>query len=191
MAANWKKIKTEYITTDTSYRKLADKYGVHYKAVSQKGKAEGWVELRAEYRAKTITKTIEKTSDLEANRLAQLMETTAKAIDVAVRAFDDKQQFNRYIVETGPKNERETVERVFDKVDTRALKDLTAVLKDLTGLMRDFYNIPTPAQAEAQRIAAERLELDRRKSAFAHDDDDDGTGVVLLPPRIGEEANDD
>ena len=30
--------------------------------------------------------------------------------------------------------------------------------------MRDFYNIPTPAQAEAQRIAAERLALDKKRA---------------------------
>ena len=46
---------------------------------------------------------------------------------------------------------------------------LTAVLKDLTGLMRDFYNIPTPAQAEAQRIASERLEMDRHKADASND----------------------
>ena len=79
--ADWKKIKTEYITTDTSYRKLAEKYGIHYKAVSQKGGSEGWVKLREEYRVKTITKTIEKSSDIEATRLARLMNTTSKAID--------------------------------------------------------------------------------------------------------------
>lgn len=187
--ADWKKIKTEYITTATSYRKLAQKYGVHYKAVSQKGKAEGWVALRDEYRAKTITKTIEISSDREANRLARLMDTTSRAIDVTVQAFADAQQFNRYLVEVGPKDNRETVEQVFQKVDTKALKDLTAVLKDLTGLMRDFYNIPTPAQAETQRIAAERLALEQRKSAFASDDDDDETGVILMPPVLGDGDN--
>ena len=48
--------------------------------------------------------------------------------------------------------------------------------------MRDFYNIPTPAQAEAQRIAAARLAMDERKSAIGGDDDDDETGVIVLPP---------
>lgn len=188
--ADWKAIKTEYITTDISYRKLAQKYGIHYKAVSQKGKAEKWVELRAEYRAKTITKTIEKASDREADRLARLMDTTSRAIDVTVKAFEDAEQFNRYLVETGPKSNRQTVEKVFQKVDTKALKDLTSVLKDLTGLMRDFYDIPTPAQAEARRIAGERLELEKRKSAVGMDDDDDETGVILLPP-VKEVAEDE
>ena len=43
---DWLKIKTEYITTDTSYRKLAEKYGVHYQTICSRSKAEGWVLLR-------------------------------------------------------------------------------------------------------------------------------------------------
>ena len=33
MAADWAKIEAEYITTDTSYRKLADKYNVSERKV--------------------------------------------------------------------------------------------------------------------------------------------------------------
>lgn len=200
---NWEKIKTEYITTDISQRKISAKYGIGTVAISTHSKAEGWVEARKQYKAKTVAKTIEKTSTREANRLARLMDTTSKAIDVAARAFEDKSQFNRYLIdrkeayasplidedgETAISERTWTEEQVFAKIDTKALKDLTAVLKDLTGLMRDFYNIPTPAQAEAQRIAAERLELDRRKSAFA-DEEDEETGVILLPPVLGGAQN--
>ena len=34
--ADWQAIKTEYITTDTSYRKLAQKYGVQASVIEQK-----------------------------------------------------------------------------------------------------------------------------------------------------------
>lgn len=176
---NWEEIKTEYITTDISQRKLAAKYGIGPAAIATRSKNEEWVKAREQYKSKTIAKTLEKSSTREANRLARLMDTTTKAIDVAVRAFEDESQFNRYLVdrreayasplidedgETAISERSWTEEKIFSKVDTKALKDLTAVLKDLTGLMRDFYNIPTPAQAEAQRIAAERLELDRVKA---------------------------
>lgn len=177
---NWKKIKTEYITTNIGLRKLAEKYGVAVSTVGRRSKDEGWPALRLQYKDKTLTKTLEKSSDIEANRLARLMDTTTKAIDVAVKAFEDEQQFNRYLVnrheayaspiiaddgETAIGERAWTEEKIYSKVDTKALKDLTSVLKDLTGLMRDFYNIPTPAQAEAQRIAAERLELDRLRAS--------------------------
>ena len=36
--ADWQAIKTEYITTDTSYRKLAEKYGVSRVQIGTVGK---------------------------------------------------------------------------------------------------------------------------------------------------------
>ena len=163
--------------------------------------------MREQYKNEVITKTLGKTSTKEAHRLHKLMNTTAKAIDTVVRAFADDNQFNRYIVEKKEKYASPKVlvdengeviqaiseqqwaeEKVFNKVDTKALKDMTAVLKDLTALMRDFYNIPTPAQAEAQRLAAERLELDKRKYSMDEEDDDE-TGVVLMPPVLKEKTD--
>ena len=187
---NWEAVKTEYITTDTSQRKLAAKYGIPLSNITRRCKAEKWVEQREQYKGTVTAKAVKKSATRDANRLARLMDTTTKAIDVAAKAFEDEQQFNRYLVETGPKSNRKTVEKTFAKVDTKALRDLTAVLKDLTGLMREFYNIPTPAQAEAQRIAAERLAMDQRRNAFGSDDDDDETGVILLPP-VKEVAEDE
>ena len=191
---NWEKIKLEYITTDTSQTKLAKKYGVPLSNIARRCTKEKWVELRDNYKRDVTVKTAKKSANREANRLARLMDTTSKAIDVTVKAFGDPDQFNRYIVERREKygfptanGEDDTSllaertwseEQVFCKMDTKALKDMTAVLKDLTALMRDFYNLPTPAQAEAQRIAAERLELERRK-ADAAENDTDGIEVTF------------
>lgn len=200
---DWQTIKTEYITTNTSYRKLCQKHGVSYTTLSNRALDEGWVNARERYRAKTLSKTLEKSSEREAGRLARLMDTTSRAIDVAVKAFADEEQFNRYLIErreeyaapviedggeTAISQRTWTEERTFRKVDTKALKDLTAVLKDLTGLMRDFYNIPTQAQAEAQRIAAERLELEKKKAAAA-DSEESGDITVVLEGAGPEEWN--
>lgn len=209
---NWEIIKTEYITTDISHRKLASKYSVPLSNIQRRSKAENWVDCRSQYKAKVTSKTLEKSANRESNRLAKLMDVTSKAIDVVVSAFDDKDQFKRHLVDRQEKyafpsyqgeetdeggevdtkdllaEKRWTEEQVFQKIDSKALKDFTAVLKDLTGLMRDFYNIPTPAQAEAQRIAAERLELDRRKNAMSEEDDDE-TGIIMMPSVLGGDNN--
>lgn len=176
--ADWAAIKTEYITTDTSYRKLAKKYDMSQTQISSIGKAEGWVELRKQYLSKTVTKAISKASEKEASKLASLMTTTERAIGVVAKAFEDPDQFNRHLVTVRDEFREDTEERLYNKIDTKAIRDLTSVLKDLTGLMRDFYNIPTPAQAEAQRIAAERFELDKRKAA-AEDSGSEGVVVIL------------
>ena len=175
---DWAPIRTEYITTKCSYRQLSEKYGVAIGNISKVSIREHWREQREQFVQKAFKKAEEKACNKEANRLARLITATTKAIDVAMEAFEDEKQFNRYIISEGiGGGATETTEREFAKVDTKALKDLTGVLKDLTGLMRDFYNIPTPAQAEAQRIAAERLELDRKKTEA--DSTDDGVEVVI------------
>ena len=68
---DWLKIKTEYITTDTSYRKLAEKYGVHYQTICARSKAEGWIQLREQYQNRTITKTVEQISNKTAKQAAK------------------------------------------------------------------------------------------------------------------------
>lgn len=182
-AVDWTAIKTEYITTKVTYRQLSAKYGVSISNISKNSVKERWRQQREQHLQKAYKKAEEKAANAEANRLARLITATTKAIDVAIEAFEDDKQFNRFIVSDMPApGVMTTEEKVFAKVDTKALKDLTGVLKDLTSLMRDFYNIPTPAQAEAQRIAAARLELDKRK-AEADNNADTSLEIIGLPER--------
>lgn len=199
---DWLAIKTEYITTDISQRKLAQKYGLAVSTVARKSTDEGWVEQRERHKSNVLSKTTEKIANKEANKLARLAAATDKAIDVVVKAFDDPDQFNRYIVETTEEYAAPEIveeedgdshaigmrrwahEETFAKVDTKALKDLTTVLKDLTGLMRNIYGLPTQAEAEAQRIAAERLAMDKKKVESAADN----TGRIEVVFAAGEEA---
>lgn len=175
---DWAQLKTEYVTTRCSYRQLSEKYGVSIAVISKVSKREKWIQLREQYNQKCFMNAQKKIANKEINRLARLITATTKAVDVAVGAFEDEKQFNRYIITEGiGGGATETTEREFAKVDTKALKDLTGVIKDLTALMRDFYNLPTPAQAESQRIAAERLEMDKRKADA--DRTDDSIHVVL------------
>ena len=106
--ADWQAIKTEYITTDTSYRKLAQKYGIHYKVISDRGKAEGWVELRSQHRAKTLTETLDKISKQEANRAAKILSVSDKLLNKIERMVDSDKP-----------------------LDTKGIRALTAAVKDL------------------------------------------------------------
>jgi hypothetical protein len=71
--ADWQKIKTEYITTDTSYRKLGEKYDVGYSVIGEKARLEGWVEQREQFRNKTLTNTVDAISDKQVDRAANLI----------------------------------------------------------------------------------------------------------------------
>ena len=78
--ADWQAIKTEYITTQTSYRKLAQKYGVSHVQIGNVGKEEKWVELRRQYLDSTFAKTVEKISQQEANRAAKIHSVADKLL---------------------------------------------------------------------------------------------------------------
>ena len=72
--ADWQKIKTEYITTDTSYRKLAQKYGLDQATIAQRGKKEDWVGIRKQKAIETQAKIIDAVEDRKVDRAAKLLD---------------------------------------------------------------------------------------------------------------------
>lgn len=184
------KIKTEYITTDTSYRKLARKYKIPVKIISDAGKAEKWVEEKRQYNHKLSTETVKKICDEESDKLASLIKSADALAEVIQRAMEDPNQFNRVIVtktikdkvEQGNKTQEtiknEFEERIVSKVDTKAIREMTAAIKDLTIVIRNLNNLPTQAEAEAQSIAAGRFEIEKKRAEM--DNNTDNTLVVKL-----------
>lgn len=211
MATDWNAVKTEYITTSISQRKLAKKFGISLRNLNERSSREGWVEQQSKYREKTVTKAISKASDKEANHLSALMISADKMAENIREALEDKDQFYRYalqkrekyaepvsrIVTDGDGNSNEVIieeqqwieEQVLEKLDTKALKDLTGALKDLTTTMRNLYGLPSQAEAEAQRIAAERLLLDQRKAQAGDGDAAEIKVSFYCPEGAGDEGS--
>ena len=198
--ADWQAIKTEYITTDTSYRKLAQKYGIHYKVISERGKDEKWVELRSQHRDKTLTKTLGKISNKQADKIAriddladQLLEKLEQAItelDLQLYKHTDKTKIIEYNnAERPDKPTKETIheeEKLLEAksiVDRQGLKQIASALKDIKEVK--MLRSELDKQEQEARIAA------LRQKSMTGDGDDDDTGVILLPPRIGEVAEDE
>lgn len=77
----WPKIMHEYVTTDTSYRKLAAKYGVSSTAIAAKSKEEHWLEQREQYLHKTYTTSIEQSAKTDADRIAKHRELADNVLD--------------------------------------------------------------------------------------------------------------
>ena len=46
---NWNAIRSDYITSNVSYRALEKKYGINYKVIADKGKLEGWKEQHSQH----------------------------------------------------------------------------------------------------------------------------------------------
>lgn len=129
--ADWAKIKTEYITTDTSYRKLGEKYGIHYKVISDRGKTEGWVELRSRYRDKALTKTLDKISDQEAGRAAKIYNVVDKLL-IRIEAMVDGDE----------------------PMDTKSIRALAAAVKDL----KEIQSVKSALDEQEQRARIANLQ---------------------------------
>ena len=134
--ADWQAIKTEYITTETSYRKLAQKYGIHYKVISERGKDEKWVELRSQHRDKTLTKTLDKISQQEANRAAKIHSVADKLL-LKIEAMVESEE----------------------PLDTKGIRALTAAVKDLKEIQSVRSDLDR--QEQEARIANLRKQADK------------------------------
>lgn len=109
---DWLQIKTDYITEATSYRKLAQKYGVPYTNIGKKAKEEGWMALREQYHDKTLTKTLENSSDKSAKRTMRIHAAADKMVDKIEQMMDSPEQ----------------------ELTPRALLALSSVLKNLVDI---------------------------------------------------------
>ena len=153
--ADWKTIKTEYITTDTSYRKLAAKYGISANQINRVGKEEKWAELRKQFVDKTVADSVRKISKNRSDRAAR--------IDRATDELDLKITTRKVKVERGT-TEITTVFREAEEggiVDRAGLRQLTAALKDLKeikGILSDMDKQEKQARIDNLRRQADQAD---------------------------------
>ena len=119
----WQKIKAEYIAGGTSYRKLAEKYGVSRTTLERKAKDEKWSELRRQAEVKTEAKIINAVSDKSAkiddkyfrlvDKLMSKAEETIDGLDVwSVTALKEMSTALKYLKECkGVKSEADMREQ--------------------------------------------------------------------------------
>ena len=129
--ADWQAIKTEYITTDTSYRKLAQKYGINVTTIAKTAGAENWVEERKQYATKTQAKTLEKISQQEANRAAKIHSVADKLL-LKIEAMVESEE----------------------PLDTKGIRALTAAVKDL----KEIQSVRSALDEQEQRARIANLQ---------------------------------
>lgn len=183
---DWTAIKAEYITGTISYRKLADNWGVSFRTLSDRALREGWKEARDKHRNNVVEKTVQKVASRKAtttaNKLCDLQEAADNMGRVIAEIFADSEQFHRHIIQTRDGDNWNAAERIFDKADTKAIKDLTGAMKDLVAVMRNIYDLPTAQEQAAMDIAAERLRLDKAKAEAEQNTGDDEVKVEFFNP---------
>ena len=134
--ADWEKIKAEYITTKTSYRKLAEKYGVHYKTISSKGKDEGWAELRSQHTHTVLTKTLDCDINQKVDRAAKLMTAADKLL----------QKVEQYLETDGP-------------ISPTSAKNLSDAMRNI----KEIHMIRSAEDIEEQKARIAKLQKEAQK----------------------------
>lgn len=148
--ADWQAIKTEYITTDTSYRKLAQKYGVSTTQICNVGRDEKWVEQREQYLNKTTAKAIEKISQQEANRAVRIHTVADKLLNKIEAMVDAVEP---------------------EDIPAKAIRALTAAVKDL----KEIQSVKSALDEQEQKARIANLQ----KQADKEDDNKEPIRVII------------
>lgn len=135
---DWQAIKTEYITTNTSYRKLAQKHGVHYNAIANRAKQEGWISKRNQYCDKTVTNTVDAISDKQVDRAANLISVSDLLLDKVKHLIES---------DAGVLN------------DTQSMKHISGVLKDI----KEIQMIRSDADMREQEARIKKLRKEAKQ----------------------------
>ena len=186
---DWNAIKTEYITTDTSYRKLATKYDVSYTAIGNKSRQEGWVEQRNQFLNKTVSKTINSISNKKADRLTRIFDTSDRLLEKLERAVEelDIQLFKKVnktkVIEYNNTErpdkptreiieETETFEEISTIVDRAGLKAITDALRNI----KEVQMLRSELDKQEQEARIAKL----RKDAEADDDKNSAEAIRVI-----------
>lgn len=133
-AIDWGKIRTEYVTGLSSYRDLAEKYGVDQSTIARHGKKEGWQEERKKCASRVQAKAARKVADRKADRMAKVL----SAADLLME---------KWLL----------VANVLDEAsDPRELRQLAATLKDI----EEVQMLRSELDQEEQKARIERLRKD-------------------------------
>ena len=113
---NWNAIRSDYITSNVSYRDLEAKYGVCYRQIAKKGKAEGWGSQRSQHNNDVVTKILDDAIKQKVSSIERLESVADKVLE----------KVEAYIDACNP-----------TAIDTQSLKHISGVLKDIKEVKRN------------------------------------------------------
>lgn len=197
---DWDLIKMDYVSDpQSSLKKISEKYGIRYRTVEDKSKADDWFATKKKFQAEVVRKATAKLTAKEtakkADQLANAIKAASNIADAILKKTEDPDQFCRYIVQEGGADSYGSSEYVFEKMDMRAAKDALSALKSVDDMLRGYHGILKAEALNRQEIERERLELEKERLALERErnalrsgnissDNDTQYGVVLIPEVI-------
>lgn len=193
MDFDWTKIKTEYITSDnSSYRKLADKYGIPLGSLYKRAKRENWVELKKQSGDRRIAKTVSAIEEKEVSKMKRIQDITDKLLDKLEKAVEELDiqlckktvkvkeiEYNNY--ERPDKPTKETVHEEEEVVEFRTIVDRKGVQELATAIksLKEVQMLKSELDEQEQRARIEKLRKDVEGDKPM---DDKPCGVIMMPP---------
>ena len=133
MEWNWSALKSEYISTDISYKKLCAKHDVPYHKLRKVAEREKWDELKAQARHKESMKIVEKVAKQGADHTLKLYSVADKLLLKIENTLDE-----------------------MDVLDSQSIKHFTSALKDI----KDIKGIKSDLDLKEQEARIEKLRKD-------------------------------
>ena len=167
---NWEAIKAEYLRGGTSYRKLADKYGVSSRTIERRAKAESWGDACRQVVGKVSAELPGKVADVI---LSEVEEITRKHFELwgkgLARAELMLDAYRVDVDKSDPQNPKNVLKAIVETA--KDLKEWASAVKAVTEGQRLAVGIPDPNKAAKADPNA------------AQDDDEEGIkhGVLILP----------
>lgn len=137
---NWNAIRTDYITSNVSYRDLEAKYGVCYRQIAKKGKAEGWGSQRSQHNANVVTKILDDDIEQKVSSIERLESVADKILN----------KVEAYIDACDP-----------TAIDTQSMKHISGVLKDIKDVMKNRKDL----QEQDARIKKLQKEAEQEEAS--------------------------
>lgn len=179
---DWEAIKLEYITSDTTYQALANKYGMRMQTVAERSKKEDWRSARKKHKEKIVKRAVRKTEKKEADRLKRILkagdrllaklEKAINELDIQICKEVEKTKIIEYNNDLRPDKptkeiieEKENVKEYKTIIDRRGLQQLSNALNSL----RDVQMIRSAMDLEEQRLRIEALKKQAEKEETAND----------------------
>lgn len=173
---DWEQIRTEYIAdANSSYRKIAEKYGVPFTTLKKRATKENWYQSKLKAGEKTVKQVTQKIASRKATRIMKELDPALLAAEkinqLVLDTLQDDKQFKRHLVQVREKEgdmdgfseKWDVEEREFNVVDTKRLRDLAAALKISKELQRLLEGLVDPGTEKKLAVERERLELEKKK----------------------------
>ena len=145
-AAQWRKIRIEYVKGNTTYKKLAEKYGVGESTIRKRASKEGWRKKRDTLDTKVEQKVLERVCDARAQEFSLI----AHVNDQMDLVLDNLLAF---MAAQPPKK--------YD--DLRGVESLTKAIAQVVETKRNLYNVPTEVDKEKIKALREKTKIERAR----------------------------